>query len=192
MGDERLDTSNWFLLMVGSRQEKKVARALRMKGFEVFLPLYRARRQWSDRIKEVELPLFSCHLFARFRLRDELAVLKTPGVLSIYGAGNPPAPIPETEVDRLRRAIASRLPTEPWPRLEPGEIAAIREHPDVKGTVIHVGETCRLVLDFQFLGRTIALRVPRESIVPIKAEPPSPASQAPEPKPKPPGCPQND
>jgi len=104
MPDDNLD---WYLLTVGSRQEKKVARALKAKGFEVFLPLYRGRRQWSDRVREVELPLFPCHLFVRFRQNQQWEILKTPGVFSIHSQGKHPAPIPEADVTALRRVLES-------------------------------------------------------------------------------------
>lgn len=35
----------WHLLAVRHRSEKRVALALSSKGFEVFLPTYRAKRQ---------------------------------------------------------------------------------------------------------------------------------------------------
>jgi transcriptional antiterminator RfaH len=61
-----LHTPQWFLLTVGSKQEQKVALALQAKGLEVFLPMQRVRRQWSDRVKVYTAPLFNCNLFCRF------------------------------------------------------------------------------------------------------------------------------
>lgn len=55
----------WFVIQVRPRYEKIVASVLRAKGYEEFLPLHTARRRWSDRTKELEVPLFPGYLFCR-------------------------------------------------------------------------------------------------------------------------------
>ncbi|PYV81621.1 MAG: hypothetical protein DMG05_29645, partial [Acidobacteria bacterium] len=56
----------WFALVVRSQHEKMVASVLHSKGYEEFLPLYTVKRRWSDRIKQLELPLFPGYVFCRF------------------------------------------------------------------------------------------------------------------------------
>jgi hypothetical protein len=68
IGDHAAGRPQWFLLVVRSKQERKVAEGLQAKGYEVFLPMHTVRRQWSDRLKTYAAPLFSCHLFCRFSL----------------------------------------------------------------------------------------------------------------------------
>src|SRR6202040_2303430 len=58
----------WFALRVRPNYEKPVAAALRGKGFQEFLPLVQSRRQWSDRVKVMDLPLFPGYLFCRLNL----------------------------------------------------------------------------------------------------------------------------
>jgi len=60
----------WFAVQTRSRYENLVATLLRGKGYELFLPIYKSRRRWSDRIKELELPLFPGYLFCRFNPLD--------------------------------------------------------------------------------------------------------------------------
>ena len=48
----------WFALQVRTQHERGVAEFLRGGGFDWFLPLYKCRKRWSDRVKEVEVPLF--------------------------------------------------------------------------------------------------------------------------------------
>ncbi|MGB9606391.1 MAG: transcription termination/antitermination NusG family protein, partial [Bryobacteraceae bacterium] len=72
-----------------------MARALTHGGFETFLLLYRCRRQWSDRVKILELPLFASYVFARFPLEWRVRVLRTPGVRSIVSFNRQPAPVRE-------------------------------------------------------------------------------------------------
>src|ERR1017187_9568185 len=71
-GNEPFDAAagglQWFLLVVRSKQEFKVAERLQAKGYEVFLAMHTVRRQWSDRLKTYNAPLFPGHLFCRFSL----------------------------------------------------------------------------------------------------------------------------
>jgi hypothetical protein len=66
----------WFALQVRTRQEASVGDQLNGQGYERFLPLYKARKRWSDRIKEVETPLFPGYLFCRFDPRDRLPIFE--------------------------------------------------------------------------------------------------------------------
>src|SRR6266446_4384964 len=64
----------WYALHVRTRFEKVVARNLRGKGYEEFLPLYSRTNRWSDRVKEIELPLFPGYVFCRFNPHDRLPI----------------------------------------------------------------------------------------------------------------------
>ncbi len=83
---------------------------LRGKGLEEFLPTYRARRQWSDRIKVLDLPLFPGYLFCRIDLSKRLPLLTTPGFLYLVGKGMTPEPVDDKEVMALQSVVRSGLP----------------------------------------------------------------------------------
>ena len=94
------------------RWEKYVRQALEGKGFEAFLPSYKSRRRWSDRTKELDLPLFAGYLFCRVSLEERrLPVLTTPGVRQIVGMGGTPTAVPEGEIDAVRAIVTSGLAT---------------------------------------------------------------------------------
>lgn len=80
----------WYALWVRSRHEKTAADILGGKGFETFLPVYRSRRRWSDRIQELDLPLIPGYVFCRFDVKHRLPVLTTPSVVQIVGSGKTP------------------------------------------------------------------------------------------------------
>ena len=64
----------WYALWVRSRHEKSVASILTLKGYETFLPMHKARRRWSDRNQDVELPLISGYVFCRFDPSNRMPV----------------------------------------------------------------------------------------------------------------------
>src|ERR1700691_401937 len=99
-----LDSPQWYAIRTRSRHEKMVAEQLEKQGIESFLPLVKSTRKWSDRKKEVELPLFSGYSFARLALYspDRLRVLQThrvAGFVRVRGAG---IPVPAVQIERLR------------------------------------------------------------------------------------------
>src|SRR5713101_4178902 len=111
----------WFAVQTRSRYENLVATLLRGKGYELFLPIYKSRRRWSDRIKELELPLFSGYLFCRFNPLNRFPILVTPGVVQVVGIGKNPVPVSESEITAIKALVQSGLPSQPWPFLRVGQ-----------------------------------------------------------------------
>lgn len=157
---------SWYALTVKPQHEKAVAKVLGYKRLEQFLPVYQAKRRWSDRVKLLELPLFHGYVFCRFGTRERLSVLKTPGVRSIVGFGRHVAPIPDTEIDAIRTMIASGLSVQPWPFLKEGEQVVINRGPlrGLEGRLARKAGAWQVVLSVDLLQRSVAVSVDRSSI----------------------------
>jgi transcription antitermination factor NusG len=95
----------WFALRLRSNFEKTTAQLLEYRGYEVFLPTYRTRRRWSDRVKEIEAPFFAGYLFCRIDISHRLPVLTTPGVVGIVGRGKVPEPVGDHEITAVRAIV---------------------------------------------------------------------------------------
>ena len=146
-----------------------MAASLRSKGLEEFLPLYRSRNRWSDRVQDVDLPLFPGYVFCRLQPSGRLPVLTTPGVLSIVGSGKIPQPVEPEELAAIQSLVKSGLPAIPWPFLKTGERVRI-EHgalEGVEGIVTAVRKESRIVLSVTLLQRSVAVEVDRNFIRPI-------------------------
>lgn len=143
------------------RRECLVHEFLLAKGYESFLPLYKCRRQWSDRIKDLELPLFPGYLFCRFNLYHRLPILQTPGILCIVGIGKSPVPISEGEISAVRSVVEARLPAQPWPFLQTGQTVRLRCGPlaGLDGIVVQLKSSCRLVVSIKLLQRSVAAEI---------------------------------
>lgn len=159
----------WFALRVKPRHEKTTACALRNRGLEEFLPLCRSRRRWSDRVKELELPLFPGYVFCRFAVQERLPVLTVPGVASVVGFGARPAEIAEAEIARIQATVTSGLPVEPWPFLKVGRPIRIERGPlsGVQGLLVREKDGCRVVLSVDLIRRSIAVEVDRDMVSPL-------------------------
>jgi transcription antitermination factor NusG len=162
--------SQWFAVRTASGREKSVASQLQARGIEEFVPLYRTRRQWSDRTKELELPLFPGYIFCRFDFNDRLPVLITPGVQMIVGVGKLPSPVSEVEIDNLRRVVASGVAAHPHDQyLTVGERVRIREGSlaGVEGILVEVKNSWRIVLSVELLQRSVSVELDRAAIEPV-------------------------
>jgi transcription antitermination factor NusG len=156
----------WFALQVRMRHEIGVADQLKGKGYEWFLPLYKARRHWSDRVKEVDSPLFPGYLFCRLNPHDRLPILKTPGVTQIVGCNHVPVPVDEQEIEAIRRLIASGVPNVPCAYLEVGskvriEAGALR---GLEGILTELKGKRRLVLSITLLQRSVAVEIDADAV----------------------------
>jgi len=151
----------WFALQVRTRQEAGVAEQLNGQGYERFLPLYKLRKRWSDRIKEVDAPLFPGYLFCRFNPQDRLPILKTPGVIQIVGFNNGPTPVDQSEMQSIQTLAAAGTPHQPWPFLATGDRVRIESGPllGLEGILIDVKRSHRLILSVTLLQRSVALEI---------------------------------
>jgi transcription termination/antitermination protein NusG len=96
---------HWFVFYTKSRQEKKVRDLLERAGKEVFLPLHKVMRQWSDRKKKVEVPLFNSYIFVKEFEHDLTSVLQTPGVAWTIRHNGKPAVLHPNEFELIQRFI---------------------------------------------------------------------------------------
>ena len=156
----------WFALQIRMRHEMNVADHLQGKNYEWFLPLCKARRRWSDRVKEVSSPLFPGYLFCRFNPHDRLPILKTPGVTQIVGYNHVPIPVDEHEIEAIRRLIASGLPNFPCAFLQLGskvriETGALR---GLEGILTELKGKRRLVLSITLLQRSVAVEIDSDAV----------------------------
>lgn len=170
--ENTLREMQWYALQVQSRMASTASAVLRGKGYEEFLPRYRSFRRWSDRVKQLDLPLFPGYLFCRFDPRVRLVpVLTTPGVLAIVGAGRTPIPIAEEEIDAVRRIVASDFNVQPWVSVGVGSKIYVAHGPlsGLEGTIVNDDKTCRLVVTVTLLQRSVAVDIDRHWARPISS-----------------------
>ncbi|MGC1382670.1 MAG: UpxY family transcription antiterminator [Candidatus Acidiferrales bacterium] len=151
----------WFALHVRSRFELTVASHLGGKGYECFLPTFKSRRRWSDRVKEIEAPLFPGYLFCRFDVLDRFPIVTTPGLIQIVGFNRAPVPVTESEIAALQQLVSSKLRHEPWPYLKAGARVMIEAGSltGLEGIYIESKGTHRLVLSVTLLQRSVAVEI---------------------------------
>ena len=133
------------------------------------MPLYTARRRWSDRIKQLQLPLFDGYVFCKLNLLYRMPALTIPGVIQFVGIGKTPVPIEEEEITALQSVMKSGLPSMPWPFLQVGQRVLVQHGPlrDLEGILLQTKGSHRLILSVSLLQRSVAVELDRDCITPI-------------------------
>jgi transcription antitermination factor NusG len=165
-------TEQWFAIRVKSRCEKAVAQMAQSRGFQEFLPVYRSRRQWSDRQQEVEFPLFPGYLFCRLNPEHRLPLLTIPGVVQIVGVGKTPVAVDDAEITAIQAAVQSGLTAEPWPFLAVGDRVRLETGPlaGLEGILVGSEKQPRVVVSVTLLHRSVAVTIERDWVRPLDRE----------------------
>ncbi len=94
--------TNWLAVYTKPRSEKKVTERLSDKGFEVYCPLVKTVRQWSDRKKKVQLPMFPGYIFVCVSEIERTHILQDYGVLNFVFWLGKPAIVRDSEIVAIR------------------------------------------------------------------------------------------
>jgi transcription antitermination factor NusG len=159
----------WYALQVRPRSEWMVEANLRNKGYTPFLPTYKSKRRWSDRIKTLDVPLFPGYLFCQFDVRTRLPILKTPGVSHIVGIGKNPEPIDLVEIEAIRRVVKSGVVYEPHPYVTVGQFVQVEQGSlcGLTGLVTDLRHDSRLIISVNLLMRSVSVEIDRAWVKPI-------------------------
>jgi transcription antitermination factor NusG len=179
-----LDVLPWFAVRVRPRYEKQVAQSIEWKGIPTFLPTYAARRRWSDRTKQVQVPLFDGYVFCQLDPDNRMPVLVTPGVFHFVGIGKTPVPVDDREMAVIQTAVQSGSMIRSWPFLREGDRVRIDEGPlrNVEGILVRGADADQVVISITLLQRSLAVQVDRAWLTPIRSwlrdpQPPLPTSR---------------
>ena len=156
-------TYNWYALYCRSRHEKRITEDLTEDGFEVYCPLVKTRKKWSDRFKWVEEPMFRSYLFVRVSHREYFKVLQHPSVMKYIHFGGKPSVVPQKQIDAIKRVLGEKLNFQVTNRrFKPGEEVAIEVGPmsGLTGQVVRQSGRKKLYVRVGDTGYGLLVQVP--------------------------------
>ncbi len=161
-------SGEWYALYTCARHEKRVAQQLQERQIDSFLPLYQAVHRWKDRSVRVSLPLFPGYVFVHTDLKDRVNVLQLPSAVRFVGFGDRPTPIPESEMEVLRRGLVDGVVAEPHPYLKVGDQVRIKRglFEGMQGVLIRKKDVLRVVLSIDVIMRSVAVEVDAADVAP--------------------------
>ena len=159
------DGERWYALAVKPQHEFRAFEGLKnLGGIEGFLPTYKDKRIWSDRVKVLNVPLFPGYVFARFEYPARRApVLRVAGVRSVVRSGAAVSPLPEEEINAIRILVNSTFPVRPWPFLQAGHRVRVEHGPlrGVEGIILEQKDEWRMVVTVELLQRSVSVLLDR-------------------------------
>ncbi len=98
---------NWYVVYTKPKWEKKVAEKLNEIGIECYCPLIIQIKQWTDRKKKVEVPLFNSYVFVQLEDGDRNSVFQISGVVRYLFWLGKPAIVRDEEINIIKTSLAS-------------------------------------------------------------------------------------
>lgn len=156
----------WYALYTRPRHEKKVYNQLIEKGVVAFLPVVERVRQWKDRKKRVEMPLFNSYVFVRIDLKDRYYSLQTHGVVRLVSFGGNPASIPDWQIEQLQQVIKHPDTLELEHYLREGDWVEVTAGPfkGVKGRLKELRGQTRLVINIDGIYQSVSFIIDKDQV----------------------------
>lgn len=154
--------THWYAIYTRSRHEKVVAEQLWGKQIECFLPLREVVSRWKDRRKRVQLPLFPGYLFVHVPIQERrLDILKVPSVARIIAVNGEAMPIPDAQIDSVKRLVFSTFPCDPYPYLSSGDRVEIIRGPlkGMRGILVEKKSALKFILSVDLIQQSVACEI---------------------------------
>ena len=161
--DTNQQNKKWIAVYTKPRHEKTVEKELQKKGFEVYLPLLKQRRKWSDRKKWVEFPLFRSYIFVKTEIKNALFVLQTLGVVKVVKFGGEVAVIQNDSIQAIKLMIEGGYSPEATDYFIKGDPVEVKDGPlkGLVGEVIRVDNHDRLLVRVDAIQHSVSVQINR-------------------------------
>lgn len=153
----------WYVIYVRSRSEKKVAERLERARISFFLPLIKVKKAWSDRVKLVELPLFSGYIFVQTSPSQFTEVRMVEGVVGFVRSASEYPSIPEEQIAAIRHFLETGLPGDAVPDdFETGEMVRVHFGPlmGCEGELIEIRNEKHFIVRIEAIGQVLMVSIP--------------------------------
>jgi transcription antitermination factor NusG len=169
--ENKREVPRWYAIRTRGRSEMTVDAQLHAYGLETFLPLYGEVRRWSDRRKEIKLPLFPGYTFLRAAVSAEIRslVLRSAGVITFVNAMGAPVAISDSEIERIQLLAERGIGFTPCAFVNIGTKVQVRGGAldGLVGILVGRNSDCSLVISLELIQRSVALRVRGYEVFPV-------------------------
>ena len=172
-GENNQGEKLWYAIYVRSRHEKNVHSALLNKDIESSLPVKTVIRQWSDRKKKVEVPLFRGYVFIRIDIsKDKFNILKTDGVVKFIGIGKNPSRIPDEQIHWMHMIVEKSDTVKNEKEIPIGQKVSVIAGPfkGLEGIVTRDGNQSRLVIVIESILNAVSVEISPDYLEKIKKQ----------------------
>ena len=156
----------WIAVYTKSRHEQIVINELSKKNIESFCPMFKERRQWSDRKKWVHFPLFRSYVFARIHLKENIFVLQTIGVNKIIKFQNKISIIPEQVINDIKNVVDGGYKIQQVDYFIKGDEVSVVSGPlkGVNGIIQDLKGDSRLIMKVEAIRQAFSIEISSEQL----------------------------
>ncbi len=160
---EPLEQPSWYALYTRSRFEKKMLVDLLDRSIEAFLPMREVLSRWKDRRVKIWVPLFPGYIFVHHvhTAENRYKILNVPGAVRFVGSHGQAEPIPDEQIDGVRRFLGSTLAVDPYPYIRVGQKVEVIAGPlkGVQGMLVKKKGRFRFVLRVDLIRQAISVEI---------------------------------
>ena len=157
----------WYAIYVKSKSEKKVASELSWMEIDNYLPLKKVLKQWSDRKKWVEEPLFKSYVFVHINQDEYYAVLKIQGAVKYITFEGKAVAIPFRQIEAIRYYLNEKSPENvdilSWERGQKVEVIS-GSMTGLVGTLVQFKGKHRLIIEIEAIGHSINIQIQKNKL----------------------------
>ena len=156
--------ANWLILYTKPRFEKKVALRLQEIGVAFYLPLHKTLKQWSDRRKWVEEPLFKSYVFVKHEPTRYFDVLNIPGAVKFIHFSGELATIRSSKIHEIKLLLSnfSDVDVVSMEHVEPSDNVRVIAGPlqGLKGKALAYKGKQVLAVEVEHIGQSLVIQLP--------------------------------
>ena len=152
---------NWIAVYTKSRHEQTVVNELNKKNIESYCPMFKERRQWSDRKKWVHFPLFRSYVFANIEIKENIYVLQTIGVNKIVKFQEKISIIPDQVIDNIKNIIEGEYNVEKADYFIKGDEVRVVSGPlkGLDGVVLDSRGTNKVIIKIEAIQQAFSVEI---------------------------------
>lgn len=158
----------WYALYTRSRFEKKLLGELVSRQIEVFLPMREIISRWKDRKKKIWVPLFPGYIFVNQvdTHENRYRVLNVPGAVRFVDVCGRPNPVPEVQIEAIRRFLETSLSADPYPYIQVGAQVEVISGPlaGIRGMLVEKRGKFRFILQIDLIRQAISVEIDASDI----------------------------
>lgn len=162
-----ISADKWYVIQTRSRFEKKCFEMLLLQGINVFYPTKKQQRQWSDRVKEIDAPMFPGYLFVKFEEKERYNILNINGVVRFLSFGGEYASVSERQIEAIGKLEKTDNQIEVIDlELFEGQDVLISSglFKGHEGKIVHHNGKGKILLAIQSIGKGVLLEIGRTKI----------------------------
>jgi len=168
---ERLVKAQWYALYTRSRFEKKLLGELTDRSVEVFLPMREVLSRWKDRKKRIWIPLFPGYVFVNQvdTPENRYRILNIPGAVRFVGNEGHAQPIPEEQIESVRRFLESSVSVDPYPYMQLGARVEVIAGPlkGIQGILVEKRGRFRFVIQVDLIRQAVSVEIDASDVRPV-------------------------